>query len=89
MRVGTIPMARSTMTDLFHGAATLLLPVYNRLVEVVTSQWLVRGDETSLKMQVPNKRGFVWTFLADVAPAAETPLWAIVYGCRSHPDEQI
>jgi len=60
-----IPIARSTLTDLFHQVATALAPLSDRLVELVAAAEIVQADETSLKMQKPNKRGFVWTFLAD------------------------
>jgi len=60
-----IPIARSTLTDLFHQVAKVLKPLSDRLVELVAAAEIVQADETSLKMQKPNKRGFVWTFLAD------------------------
>jgi transposase len=63
-RVG-IPMARSTLTDLFHAAAEKLEPLWRRLIAIIAQSEIVQADETSLKMQRPNKRGFVWTFLAD------------------------
>jgi len=59
-----IPVARSTLTDLFHQTAQALQPVSDRLLELVAAAEVVQADETSLKMQKPNKRGFVWTFLA-------------------------
>ena len=60
-----IPISRSTLTDLFHQAARQLAPLSRRLLELVAAAEVVQADETSLKMQKPNKRGFVWTFLAD------------------------
>ena len=60
-----IPMARSTITRLFHGAAEKLEPLGKRLLAIIAKKEIVQADETSLKMQRPNKRGFVWTFLAD------------------------
>lgn len=59
-----IPIARSTLTDLFHQVAKALAPLSDRLLELVAASEIVQADETSLKMQEPNKRGFVWTFLA-------------------------
>jgi transposase len=59
-----IPMARSTLTDLFHAAAAKLEPLWKRLLRVIAQSQIVQADETSLKMQRPNKRGFVWTFLS-------------------------
>jgi transposase len=61
----SIPMARSTLTDLFHAAAEKLEPLWKRLLAVIAQSEIVQADETSLKMQRPNKRGFVWTFLAE------------------------
>jgi transposase len=59
-----IPMGRSTLTDLFHAAAAKLEPLWKRLLWVIAHCQIVQADETSLKMQRPNKRGFVWTFLS-------------------------
>ena len=60
-----IPISRSTLTDLLHQAARSLEPLAARLLTLVAGAEIVQADETSLKMQKPNKRGFVWTFLAD------------------------
>ncbi len=59
-----IPMARSTLNDLFHAAAQKLEPLYKRLLELIAQSDVVQADETSMKMQRPSKRGFVWAFLA-------------------------
>jgi transposase len=60
-----IPMSRSTLTDLFHATAEKLAPLSKRLVQLVAQSEIVQADETSLVMQKPFKRGFVWTFLSD------------------------
>jgi transposase len=60
-----IPMARSTLTDLFHRAGEKLEPLWKRLLVLIAQSEIVQADETSMKMQRPNQRGFVWTFLAD------------------------
>jgi len=60
-----IPISRSTLTDLLHQVARSVEPLAKRLTELVAAAEVVQADETSLKMQKPNKRGFVWTFLAD------------------------
>jgi transposase len=60
-----IPMSRSTLNDLFHAAAEKLLPLSDRLLAAVARSDVVQADETSMKMQRPDKRGFVWTFVAD------------------------
>jgi len=65
-RIG-IPIARSTMTDLFHRAGELLRPLSDRLLALIASSEVVQADETSMKVQDEGKcrLGFVWTFLAD------------------------
>jgi len=60
-----IPMARSTLTDLFHRAAEKLEPLWKRLLAIIAQSEIVQADETSMKMLQPNKRGFVWRFLAE------------------------
>lgn len=60
-----IPMSRSTLTDLFHAAAAKLAPLSQRLIQLVAQSEIVQADETSLVMQKPFRRGFVWTFLTD------------------------
>ncbi len=60
-----IPMARSTLNDLLHQAADSLAPLSTRLLKLIAASDVVLADETSLLMQKPNKRGFVWAFLAD------------------------
>lgn len=59
-----IPISRSTLTDLLHQTARSVGPLADRLLELIAEAEVVQADETSLKMQKPNKRGFVWTFLA-------------------------
>jgi len=63
-RVG-IPMARSTLTDLFHSVAERLRPLWERVAFHVAQCQIVLADETPLKMQRPYRRGYVWTFLSD------------------------
>lgn len=63
-RIG-IPVARSTMTDLFHRGASLLAPLVARILARIAQSEIVFADETSIKMQSSEKRAFVWTFLGD------------------------
>lgn len=58
-------MQRSTLNDLFHKAAEKLAPLSKRLIQLVARSDIVQADETSLVMQRPFRRGFVWTFLDD------------------------
>jgi len=60
-----IPMSRSTLNDLFHLAARKLEPLYKRLLWHIAQAALVQADETPMKMQEPEQRGYVWTFVAE------------------------
>src|SRR5262249_1141187 len=57
-----VPMARSTMTEMFHVAAQLLRPLSERLLALVREAPVVHADETSLKVLDEDKcrTGFVW-----------------------------
>jgi transposase len=62
-RIG-IPVARSTMTDLFHRAADTVQPLVARLERLVREAGVVHGDETPKKVLAPGhcKTGYVWVF---------------------------
>jgi transposase len=60
-----VPVARSTMTDLFHRAGELLAPLVARMLALVRAAPVVRADETSIKMLGTEKRAFMWAFLCD------------------------
>lgn len=62
-RIG-VPIARSTMTDLFHRAAEQLAPLAARLVALVRDADIVHADETPEKVLAKDKcrTGYVWTF---------------------------
>jgi transposase len=60
-----VPIVRSTLNDLFHGAADKLSPLYKRLLQLIAAGWIVQADETPMLMQRPNRKGYVWTFLSD------------------------
>jgi transposase len=62
-RIG-IPIARSTMTDLFHRNAAVLAPLVRRLLARIAASDIVLADETSIRMQGTTKRAFLWTFLS-------------------------
>jgi transposase len=59
-----IPIARSTMTDLFHRAGALLEPLVERIAALVKESDLVLADETSHRMQTTSKKPYLWTFVA-------------------------
>ena len=71
-----VPMARSTLTDLFHLAAREVAPLANRLLARVAAQPVAQADETPLKVQAPGKtrQGYLWTFLADDEDDEQVPL---------------
>jgi len=62
-RIG-LPIARSSLTGLFHAAAKRLSPLSDRLLRLVAASEIVQADETPILMQQPNRRGYLWTFLA-------------------------
>ncbi len=59
-------IARSSLTDLFHRTASLLEPVYARLLELVAASDYVNADETSQPVmdEAHCRRGFIWTFIS-------------------------
>jgi transposase len=63
-RIG-IPIARSTLNDLLHRAATILKPIYLALLARIVNDAHCQADETSFPLHNrPEKAGYVWTFLA-------------------------
>lgn len=59
-----IPIARSTMTALFHRCAELLRPLAQRLLARIAASELVLADETSMRMLGTKKKAYMWTFIA-------------------------
>lgn len=64
---GGLPMARSTLTDLYHRAAELLAPIHQRLLALVAASLYVNADETSQPVMDKEhcRRGYIWTFIAE------------------------
>jgi transposase len=64
-RIG-VPIARSTMVDLFHAAAGSLRPLYDRLLYIIAHELLVQADETTMRVQDKGKthKSYLWTFLS-------------------------
>lgn len=58
-------VARATLVDLFHRAAELIKPIYDRMEALVPKSPVVYADETSLKMQRVEKLGYIWTFATE------------------------
>ncbi len=67
-RIG-IPTSRSTLCYLFHQAAELLTPLYQRMAAYVALSLIVLADETPLpvldKTLDKTRKGYVWIFLTD------------------------
>lgn len=61
-----VPMARSTLTDLFHRSAQLLEPIWKRLRQLVAAATHVNADETTQPVMDTDKcrTGWMWTFIA-------------------------
>lgn len=57
-----IPISRSTMNDLILAAAEKLRPLFARIATRMASVSIVLADETSMRLQDREKRGFVWVF---------------------------
>lgn len=58
-----MPIARSTMNDLFRRAAQKLEPLRTPLFEAIRKDFLVHVDETSFKMTKQGSKSFFWTFV--------------------------
>lgn len=58
-------IARATLVGLFHATATVIAPLYARLLARVPHARVVFADETSLKMQRVKKLAFVWVFATE------------------------
>ncbi|MGH7435462.1 MAG: IS66 family transposase [Polyangiaceae bacterium] len=58
-----IPIARSTMCDLFHRAAGELRPLYAAALALVPAALDVHADETSIRQQGLDRRAFLWDFV--------------------------
>jgi transposase len=77
-----VPIARSTMNDLFHRAADELRPLWSRMRVRVRAKSHVAADETSIVMQDRSSKAFVWTFVTDdllfyefaISRSGETPV---------------
>lgn len=62
-------ISRSTLTDMFHRAAELLKPIYDRLFELTRNDRYVSADETGLAIQKEGKckKGWMWMMLSSIA----------------------
>ena len=58
-----VPVARSTINDLFRRAGQKLEPLRAPLFETITKDFLVHVDETSFKMTKQKSKAFIWAFI--------------------------
>jgi transposase len=80
-----VPIARSTMNDLFRRAAQKLAPLRAPLFDAIRSDFLVHADETSFKMTKQASKAFMWTFVGekltayqfDLSRSGDVPLAAL------------
>jgi transposase len=61
-RIG-MPVARSTMNDLFRRAGQKLEPLRAPLFDAIKKDFLVHADETSFKMTAQTSKAFIWAFV--------------------------
>ena len=61
-RVG-VPLARSTMNDLFRRCAKKLEPLRAPLFDAIREDEIVHADETRFKLTTQTSRAFLWVFL--------------------------
>lgn len=63
-----VPMARSTLGDLFRNGARLLAPLAKRIQELVAQAEIVLADETPVGVQEKKlkktRRAYIWVFIA-------------------------
>jgi transposase len=69
-----MPVARSTMNDLFRRAAQRLEPLRAPLFEAINKGFLVQADETPFKMTQQASKAFVWTFVGETMTGYEFAL---------------
>jgi len=58
-----LPVARSTINDLFRRAGQKLEPLRSPLFEVIRKDFLVHADETTFKMTKQTSKSFIWAFI--------------------------
>jgi transposase len=88
-----VPIARTTMGDLFHAAAAATEPLWKRLLELVREAPVVHADETPQRVLAEGKtrRAYAWTFRTEdlvafvhsATRSGETPL-SILSGTKGH-----
>jgi transposase len=60
-----LPIARSTMNELFYRGASKLEPLRNVLFEAIREDFLVHIDETSFKLSTQKTKAFMWAFIGE------------------------
>ena len=69
-----VPIARSTINDLFRRAAQKLEPLRAPLLRAINKDFLVHVDETSFKMTAQTSKAFIWTFVGEQLTAYQFAL---------------
>jgi transposase len=61
-----VPIDDSTLGDLFHRTAEMLMPLSNRLLQLVAEKEIVQADETTQRVQDKKKTrtAWLWSFIA-------------------------
>ena len=61
-----VPISDSQLGALFHRAAELLEPLYNRMLALIALEQVVQADETPIQVQAQGKtrKAYMWVFLA-------------------------
>ncbi len=62
-----VPVARTTIGDLFHACARATAPLARRLLELIVADVVVRADETTMRVLAgaekgKSRRAWLWTF---------------------------
>lgn len=60
-----IPIARSTMNDLVHLAATVCTPLWDAALAEMRIDPHVQADETTFRTQIRSAKSYIWTFLSE------------------------
>lgn len=60
-----LPLSRSTLCNLFHQAASITQPIWQRMLGLVKDEPLVLADETPIPVmqKIKTHKGYVWAFI--------------------------
>ena len=69
-----IPVARTTLNDLFRRGAQKLLPLREPLITAIRAEAIVHADETPFKLTTQKAKAFMWAFVGKNLTAYEFAL---------------